>query len=142
VGASTDAFPDNDIKNETTDEAKSFLSFKDRTMYKISISVMLAVAVVVIGGGLYWIATYSAKTEAFKLERINKGFGYGKGIIVDKISYKGHSINVKYQIEGKYYIYFGGWGKNPQNLQEGDSIKFRYALDAPELIVTELDNGY
>lgn len=61
---------------------------------------------------------------------------------MQKYSYKGHSIEVTYQIGSKEYRYNGGWDSNPHNLVEGDSISFRYALDAPELIVTELENGY
>lgn len=111
-------------------------------MNKIKFILTFVVIVGIIIGALYWIANNASKSESDKLNLINKGYGYSKGIIVRKKSYKGHSLDVKYKIGGKEYNYSGGWDSNPHNLEEGDSISFRYAIDAPELIVTEMDNGY
>lgn len=111
-------------------------------MNKVKLILTFVVIIGIIIGALYWISTNASRAKAAKLEHINKGFGYSKGLIVQKKSYKGHTIQVKYEIEGKKYKYTGGWDRNPKNLGDGDSIMFRYALDAPELIITELDDGY
>lgn len=111
-------------------------------MDKIKLLLTFIVIVGIIGGGLYWVATNASRGKKIKMEHINKGYGYGKGIILDKKSYKGHSIEVRYQISGKEYNYSGGWDKNPRNLNVGDSIEFKYALDAPDQIITELNNEY
>lgn len=111
-------------------------------MNKVTLGLTFVVIVGIIVSALYWIANNASKSKSDKLNLINASYGYSKGIIVQKQSYKGHSIEVKYQIGNKAYKYNGGWDSNPHNLREGDSISFRYALDAPELIVTELDNGY
>ncbi|MVT40797.1 hypothetical protein GO495_09425 [Chitinophaga oryziterrae] len=111
-------------------------------MNRIKLILTFIVIVGIIGGLLYLIAINANKAKSDKIEHINKNYGYAKGIIVKKKSYKGHSIEVKYQIGNKEYKYTGGWDNNPNNLGEGDSIKFRYAIDNPELILTELNNGY
>jgi hypothetical protein len=107
---------------------------------KIKVILTLAGIIAFIAGALILFARHTSKTIAARIEHVNKGYEYGKGVIVDMKYYKGHSLEVKYQIAGKDYLYSGGWDKN--SLDEGDSIKFRYALDAPELIITELENEY
>ncbi|ASZ09867.1 hypothetical protein KTO58_26595 [Chitinophaga pendula] len=111
-------------------------------MDKMKLLITFIVIVGVIGGGLYWIAANAGREKKIKIEQLNKGYGYGKGIIVDKKFYKGHSIEVRYQISGKEYTYSGGWDKNPRNLNVRDSIEFKYALDTPVQIITELNNEY
>ncbi|NLU91546.1 hypothetical protein [Chitinophaga sp. Ak27] len=111
-------------------------------MNRLKIVLIFIVIIGVITGALYFISESANKSKSAKLELINKRYGYSKGIIIRQQSYKGHGIEVKYQIKGKEYKYAGGWDTNPRDLREGDSINFRYALDAPEMIVTELDNGY
>jgi hypothetical protein len=111
-------------------------------MNKVKLVLTLTLILGICLGALYWIAKNASKSRTDKMDHINKNYSYSKGIIVGKRSFKGHSIEVKYQIGSKEYNYTGGWDSNPNNLGEGDSISFRYALDAPELIVTELHNGY
>ncbi|MCW3467309.1 B3 domain-containing protein [Chitinophaga nivalis] len=98
----------------------------------------------VIGWGtvLFLINQNAERKKAINLALINSKDGYGKGIIMKKRSYKGHSITVKYKIGNDMYQYEGGWDHNPDNLQEGDSIRFRYAVDTPAIIITELEDGY
>lgn len=103
---------------------------------------MFVVLVVIIGGSLYWIAKDANRRKSEELELINRNYDYAKGVITGKESYKGHSIEVKYQIGNREYHYVGGWDSNPHNLREGDSIRFRYAIDTPQIIITELDDRY
>lgn len=112
------------------------MSDKLKTVATVSLIAMLVIT------GLYFIATTSNKKKKEKTESIDKGYKYAKGIIIGYKSYKGHSVYVKYVIEGKEYTYSGGWDDNPKHLLTGDSIKFRYAIDSPALIVTELDKGF
>ncbi|MCW3467939.1 hypothetical protein [Chitinophaga nivalis] len=107
---------------------------------KLVLTFVIIIGIVVIG--LYCLDMYASKSKSDKLDQINKNYGYSKGIIMRKRSYKGRSIEVKYQIGSKEYNYHGGWDHDPYSLREGDSITFRYALDAPELIITALDNDY
>jgi len=111
-------------------------------MKKVKALLPFFIFMVLIIGGLYWFATDVTKRKAAELKQINSGFGYGKGIITGLKSYKGHSIDIRYQIDNKVYEYNGGWDYNPNDLSIGDSIKFRYALDAPELLVTEMEKAY
>lgn len=106
---------------------------------------LILISIIIVSfaiGGLYWVREETAARKKNVLKHINKGWGVGKGIIVEMHAYKGHSIDIKYRIGEREYNYSGGWDKNPDMLRKGDSIKFRYALDAPELIVTELDRAY
>lgn len=99
----------------------------------------------IVGGGaavLVWIGRQAEGKKARRVEYINRKFEYGKGVIVDKSDYKGHSIDVEYEVGDKRFKYSGGWDKNPSNLRKGDSIMFRYAVDSPALIITELESGY
>ncbi|MEC5145468.1 hypothetical protein [Chitinophaga sp. 212800010-3] len=96
----------------------------------------------IIAGSLFWLSVNAERNKAEKLDRINQGFNYTKGVIVNKSSYKGHSIKVRYVINETVYVYEGGWDKDPNNLSVGDSINLKYALSTPELAITELENEY
>lgn len=48
----------------------------------------------------------------------------------------------QYKIQEKVYEYRGGWDVNPNDLSEGDSISFKYAIDNPNMIITEMENIY
>ena len=111
-------------------------------MDKIKLLLTIIIAISIIVGGLYWIAKSSINANINRVEHINKGFGYGKAMITDMKAYKGHSVHVRYRIGNKEYVSSVGWDKNPKDLHEGDSIDFRYALDNPELIITEMNNEY
>lgn len=111
-------------------------------MVKIKLAITLTVIFVTIIGGLYWIAGSASKEKADRILQVNKEYKYARGVIVKKTSYKGHSIDIKYQIENKDYKCTGGWDSNLHNLGEGDSITFRYAVDNPALIITGLEAEY
>jgi len=111
-------------------------------MNTVKLILTFIIIVGIIVGGLYWISMNAKEEKSDKLEHINKNYEYAKGIILKKKSYKGHSIEVKYRIGNKEYNYVGGWDNNPNNLGKGDSISLRYAIDNPELILTELDKEY
>ena len=97
---------------------------------------------VVIIGTLYWCSERTDKKIKERIETVNKNYEYSKGIITDFHSYKGHSINIKYLISNKQYEFSGGWDKNPKALGEGDSIRFRYSLEKPDLIISELEDEF
>src|SRR4051812_960206 len=98
-------------------------------MNRIKVILTLMVIMIVIGGLMYLAAIYANKKKSDNLDQINKNYGYAKGIIFKKSTYKGHTIRVKYKVANKEYKYSGGFDHNPSNLGEGDSIKFRYAID-------------
>jgi hypothetical protein len=51
-------------------------------------------------------------------------------------------VEVKYKVKNKMYEFTRGWDDNPKKLEEGDSIKFRYYTEDPQLIITELEKEY
>ncbi|GEO02525.1 hypothetical protein AAE02nite_01890 [Adhaeribacter aerolatus] len=104
--------------------------------------ITLLIIFAVIIGALYWLMKESDENRKYIVDTVNRNYEYSKGIITDVKSYKGHSLDVEYIIKGKKYKYSGGWTKNPNNLGEGDSIRFRYSVENPELIITELQNEY
>lgn len=109
---------------------------------KLKLVTTVSLITIIVITGLYFIAAMANKKKKEKTEIINKRYRYAKGIITDYKSYKGHNICIKYVIDGKAYTYNGGWDHNPKRLLTGDSIKFRYAIDSPALIITELDSGF
>ena len=96
----------------------------------------------VIGGGLYWISVDAEKSKEEQIRVMQKGYNYSKGIIVRMHYYKGHSVRIKYKIDGTEYITIRGWDNNPRNLSVGDSIEFKYATHDPNFIISELENDY
>ena len=48
----------------------------------------------------------------------------------------------QYKIQEKVYEYRGGWDVNANDHSEGDSISFKYAIDNPNMIITEMENIY
>lgn len=99
----------------------------------------------IIGGialGLYWISKDAEKSKSDRINAMNQGYKYSKGIISEMHFYKGHSIEVEYQIDGVYYDCTRGWDNNPRNLGVGDSVSFKYATSNPKFIMTELEDGY
>jgi len=111
-------------------------------MEKLKLVLTFAILIGVIVGFLYWISNKAEKDKIDRVSHVEKSYKYSKGIIVQKHSYKGHSIRVKYKIGNVDYEYTGGWDNNPRNIGVGDSISFKYATDNPKLIVTELENSY
>ena len=96
----------------------------------------------VVCGGLYLLVKTFEKKDRVRLEQVNKEYKYSKGFITDIKSYKGHSLTLKYEIGGREFEFKGGWDFNPNKLKEGDSVLFRYSLDNPNYIITELEKEY
>ncbi len=111
-------------------------------MDKLKLVFTFVIMIGVIGGFLYWISNKAEKDKIDRVLHVGKSYKYSKGIIVQKHSYKGHSIDVKYKIDNVDYEYIGGWDNNPRNIGVGDSISFKYSTDNPKLIITELENSY
>jgi hypothetical protein len=122
---------------------KGFIDFLlNDKMEKIKIAVTFAIIIGLIGGGLYWISKNAEKSKAESIMYMNQGYKYGKGIIIQKHSYKGRSLEVKHQINGLEYECTRNWDNNPRNIGVGDSILFKYATHNPKVIITELENDY
>jgi hypothetical protein len=96
----------------------------------------------VVMGLLYWFSYKTEKDSENLIENINKDYAYTTGVITDFKAFKGHSVEVRYVVNNTMYELSIGWDKNPKNLQEGDSIKLRYATEKPELFITELQEEY
>ena len=111
---------------------------KDKLKLLLTFAIMFGLIV----GGLYWISKNSEKSRAERIEFLSRGYKYSKGIIVQKHSYKGHTIEVKYRINNMEYECTRNWDNNPKNLSVGDSIVLKYATHNPIVIITELESGY
>ncbi|AZI24028.1 hypothetical protein EA772_01215 [Pedobacter sp. G11] len=111
-------------------------------MNKIRIGTIFIIIIVTISLFLYWIVSNSNKDNAKRVKMVEKKFNYSKGVIAEIHSYKGHSIKVKYKINGIDYTFFGGWDNNPEGLNINDSISFKYSITDPNLIITELEKEY
>ena len=111
-------------------------------MDKLKLALTFGIIIGVIGLGLYWVAKDAEKSKSDRMNAMSQGYKYSKGIISEMHSYKGHSIEVKYQIKGVHYESSLGWDSNPRKLGVGDSVSFRYATENPEYIITELEDDY
>jgi uncharacterized protein (UPF0333 family) len=92
--------------------------------------------------GFYWLSKDAEKTEFEEIKAMSHGYGYSKGVILEKHSYKGRTIHIKYRIGGIEYECKRNWDNNSRNLDVGDSISFRYAFDNHKIIFTELEKNY
>lgn len=95
-----------------------------------------------IFGALYWFGQKWDRDIQARIDTVNKDYEYGKGIITDIHLYKGHSVEIKYIVKNNQYEFSGGWDKNPNGLGEGDSIRFKYSTENPELLISELEDEY
>ncbi|MFU1857305.1 hypothetical protein ACK8HY_09830 [Sphingobacterium sp. NGMCC 1.201703] len=93
-------------------------------------------------GSIYWLAKTSEKEKAIRIETVNRNDRYVKGIVTQMFYHKGLSIRVKYIVDNREYENSNGWSINPNNIHEGDSIWLRYAIEDPNLFITELENEY
>ncbi|GGK89612.1 hypothetical protein ACD591_21180 [Rufibacter glacialis] len=105
----------------------------------ILFNVALAVTII---GTFYWCSERTDEEIKERIETVNNNYEYSKGIITDINYYKGRTIRVKYRISERIYEASLGWDKNPENLDEGDSIRLRYSVEKPDLIILELENEY
>lgn len=109
---------------------------------KLQVTLTMLTITACLVGGLYWVGMNAEREGAERKTALNKGSQYGKGIISSIHYYKGHTVSVKYKVDGKNYECQGGWDHNPKHLGKTDSISFRYATSDPSLIITELENEY
>lgn len=72
---------------------------------------------------------------------INRDFGYAKGIVVKKTTYKGRHIRIKYFVGENEYVESAGIEEN-NNIDVGDSILVKYSHKNPELIITQFSEAY
>jgi len=111
-------------------------------MQKLKLILIFIILIGCILGGIYWDSKNAEKEKEIRIEAVQEGFVYSKGIITKWHSYKGHTFTIKYKIANKEYEYIGGRDRNPRNLGIGDSILFKYASKDPSKIVTELEDAY
>jgi len=111
-------------------------------MEKLKLAFTWLIILGVMALGFYWVSKNAEKRKYEETKAMSHGYGYSKGIISEKHSYKGHSIRVKYQIGGIEYVCIRGWDSNPLDLGVGDSISFRYATGNHKIIITEMENDY
>ncbi len=111
-------------------------------MEKLKLVLTFVILIGCVLAGLYWVSTTAEEKKATRIEIVENGFEYSKGIIIEKHSYKGHSITLRYRIGNKVYEQILGWDSNPKKLKVGDSILFKYATEDPNMVITELENAY
>ncbi|MCD0489524.1 hypothetical protein LPB86_14880 [Pedobacter sp. MC2016-14] len=111
-------------------------------MEKLKLSLTFVTIIGIIAFGFYWISKDAERSESGRITAMSHGYKYSKGIITDIHSYKGKTVEVKYQIGSVYYYCKRNWDNNPRNLDVGDSIVVKYATKNPEFIVTELEDVY
>lgn len=111
-------------------------------MDRLKLVFTFVIMITIISSFLYWIGSNANEQKKARIEKVEEGFNYSKGIITDMHSHKGHSIDVSYNINGVDYKYSGGWDRNPRKLNSGDSISFKYSIAEPKVIITELEISY
>ena len=62
----------------------------------------------VTSGVLYWFGQKWNKDIQERIETVNKDHEFGKGLITELHSYKGHRVEIKYFIKNKEYKFSGG----------------------------------
>jgi ribosomal 50S subunit-recycling heat shock protein len=106
---------------------------------KDKFKVFLTLAIVM--AGIYFIATKLTDIRDEDIEFINKDYKYSKAVVIKKSVYKGHSIKVKYMVEGK--VYTGSDGIDAGNkIKEGDSVDIKFSTTKPELMITEFNEQF
>ncbi|CAG4993613.1 hypothetical protein DYBT9275_01201 [Dyadobacter sp. CECT 9275] len=111
-------------------------------MKKIKLILLNILLIALVCTGLYVFVNRIEKEHQVRLETVNRSYNYSRGLITDFKSYKGHSLVVRYKIGSRYFEFSGGWDSNPKRLSEGDSISFRYSVENPRYIITELEKEY
>lgn len=111
-------------------------------MEKFKLILFFVVLTGIIVLGIYWIGSNGEKEKAERINIINKNHQYTRGVVTKMFSYKGHSINVRYNVDSIEYESTTGWDFNPKGINEGDSVWVKYAIEDPRLIITELEKAY
>lgn len=90
---------------------------------------------------IYFIATNLRIDEINNIKHINKNFKIVNGVITKKSVQKGNYIWVKYIVNGNIYVESDGFLES-QKVDIGDSIKVKYSIDKPELMITEFNEYF
>lgn len=91
--------------------------------------------------GIYFIATYLRVGEINNIQQINKNFKITTGVVTKKSVQKGNHIWVKYNVNGNVYVESDGFLES-QKVNVGDSVKVKYSIDKPELMITEFNEYF
>lgn len=110
-------------------------------MERLKIVMIFVVIIVCFGSFFYWNSKRLVKEREERIATVESNYRYSKGILAKKF-YRGKTLRVKYKIQEKVYEYRGGWDVNPNDLSEGDSISFKFAIGNPNMIITEMENVY
>jgi hypothetical protein len=108
---------------------------------KLKVSLTSVLFMTVVFTAIYWYVSDGQEEQKERIAMVQQDYKYGKGVITKMFNYKGHSVYVSYKINGVAYEYSGGWDDS-KGLSTGDSIKFKYAINNPSMIITELENEY
>lgn len=90
---------------------------------------------------IYFIATNLRIGELDNIQHINKSFKIITGVITKKSVQKGNHIWVKYIVNGNVYIESDGFLES-QKVNVGDSVKVKYSINKPELMITEFNEYF
>lgn len=108
---------------------------------KLKVSLTIFLFMTMVAAAIYWYVSGGQEEQKERIAIVKQDYKYGKGIITKMFYYKGHSVYVSYKINGAAYEHSGGWDDS-KGLSTGDSIKFKYAINNPSMIITELENEY
>jgi len=90
---------------------------------------------------IYFIATNLRAGEMSNIRQINKNFEIITGVITRKSVQKGSHIWVKYMVNGSVYVESDGFLES-QKINVGDSVKVKYSIDRPEVMITEFNEYF
>lgn len=91
--------------------------------------------------GIYFFYTYLRENRLRDIEYINNNFKVTNGIVIRKSIQKGNHIWTKYSVKGRVYIESDGFSES-QKVNVGDTIKIKYSIDKPELMITEFNEHF
>lgn len=91
--------------------------------------------------GIYYIATTLRKERLNNIDFINKDFKITNGIVTRKSVQKGNHLWVKYIVNKKVYIESDGFSEF-QKFNVGDSVKIKYSVSKPNLMITQFNDQF
>jgi hypothetical protein len=104
---------------------------------KIKVFGILALLLI----SIYFIATTLRKNELNNIDFINKDFKITNGIVTRKSVQKGNHLWVKYIVNKKEYIESDGFSEF-QKFNVGDSVKIKYSVSKPSLMITQFNDQF
>ncbi|SEH45608.1 hypothetical protein SAMN05421593_4351 [Chryseobacterium culicis] len=90
---------------------------------------------------IYLFYNYLRESRLREVEYVNKNFNIINGIVTRKSVQKGNHIWVKYKVNGNVYVESDGFLES-QKVNVGDSVKVKYSIDKPELMITEFNDYF